>query len=124
MVGIGETRAELEATLRDIRAAGVEILTLGQYLQPTPHTCPSTAGSPPAEFAAYRDLALSLGFAHCEAGPLVRSSYHAHEHVRPAAVPAVPGPPAAPRRPAPTPPPDPDRPVCRAEIRPIGAFRP
>ena len=97
MVGIGEARAELEATLREVRAAGVEILTLGQYLQPTPQHLPVDRWVPPAEFAAYRELALSLGFAHCEAGPLVRSSYHAHEHVRPA---APPGPPAAPPAPA------------------------
>ena len=97
MAGIGETREELEATLRDVRAAGVEILTLGQYLQPTPQHLPVDRWVPPAEFAAYRELALSLGFAHCEAGPLVRSSYHAHEHVRPA---AVPGPLAAPPAPS------------------------
>ena len=89
MAGIGETRAELEATLRDVRGAGVEILTLGQYLQPTPQHLPVDRWVPPAEFAAYRELALSLGFAHCEAGPLVRSSYHAHEHVRPAASPGL-----------------------------------
>jgi lipoyl synthase len=85
MAGIGETREELEATLRDVRDAGVEILTVGQYLQPTPGHLPVDRWVPPEEFAAYRELALALGFAHCEAGPLVRSSYHAHEHLRPAA---------------------------------------
>jgi lipoic acid synthetase len=86
MVGIGETAEEVEATLRDIRGAGVEILTIGQYLQPTPKHLPVDRWVHPDEFAAYRATALSLGFDHCEAGPLVRSSYHAHEHVRPAPV--------------------------------------
>jgi lipoic acid synthetase len=84
MLGIGETPAEVGATLEDIRAAGVEILTLGQYLQPTAKHLPVDRWVHPGEFAVHREHALSLGFAHCEAGPLVRSSYHAHEHVRPA----------------------------------------
>ncbi|HWM93943.1 MAG TPA: lipoyl synthase [Thermoanaerobaculia bacterium] len=82
MVGLGETPGEVEATIRDIRGAGVEILTIGQYLQPTSKHLPVDRWVHPAEFAGYRALALSLGFAHCEAGPLVRSSYHAHEHVQ------------------------------------------
>ena len=82
MLGLGETAGEIEATLMDIRNAGVEILTLGQYLQPTPKHLPVDRWVHPDEFAAHRAFALSLGFAHCEAGPLVRSSYHAHEHVR------------------------------------------
>ncbi|MFY9826050.1 MAG: lipoyl synthase [Thermoanaerobaculia bacterium] len=82
MLGLGETAGEIEATLTDIRNAGVEILTLGQYLQPTPKHLPVDRWVHPDEFAAWRDFALSLGFAHCEAGPLVRSSYHAHEHVK------------------------------------------
>ncbi|MFL6291210.1 MAG: lipoyl synthase [Thermoanaerobaculia bacterium] len=81
MVGLGETPDEVRATVRDIRGAGVEILTIGQYLQPTSRHLPVDRWVHPDEFAGYRDLALSLGFAHCEAGPLVRSSYHAHEHV-------------------------------------------
>ncbi|HEV8630001.1 MAG TPA: lipoyl synthase [Thermoanaerobaculia bacterium] len=85
MVGIGETPAEVEATLGDIRGAGVEILTIGQYLQPTTRHLPVDRYVHPDEFAAYRRHALALGFAHCEAGPLVRSSYHAHEHVAAAA---------------------------------------
>jgi len=85
MLGLGETAAEIASTLTDIRGAGVEILTLGQYLQPTPRHLPVDRWVHPDEFAAHRDFALSLGFAHCEAGPLVRSSYHAHEHVRPSA---------------------------------------
>ena len=84
MVGIGETPDEVSSVLREIRGAGVEILTIGQYLQPTPKHLPVDRWVHPDEFAAYREEALALGFAHCEAGPLVRSSYHAHEHVRPA----------------------------------------
>jgi lipoic acid synthetase len=85
MVGLGEETEEVHATLADIRGAGVEILTIGQYLQPTPRHLPVARWVHPDEFAAHRERALALGFAHCEAGPLVRSSYHAHEHVRPAA---------------------------------------
>ena len=81
MVGIGERREEVESTLADIRGAGVEILTIGQYLQPTAEHLPVDRWVDPEEFADYRRLALSIGFAHCESGPLVRSSYHAHEHV-------------------------------------------
>jgi lipoyl synthase len=87
MVGLGETAGEVYSTIGDIRSTGVEILTIGQYLQPTPKHLPVDRFVHPDEFAAYRAHALSLGFAHCEAGPLVRSSYHAHEHVRPAALP-------------------------------------
>jgi lipoic acid synthetase len=82
MLGLGEAPEEIYSTIADIRNAGVEIMTLGQYLQPTPKHLPVARWVHPDEFAAYRDYALSLGFAHCEAGPLVRSSYHAHEHVR------------------------------------------
>lgn len=84
MLGLGETPEEVYATLTDIRSAGVEIMTLGQYLQPTPKHLPVARWVHPDEFAGYKDFALSLGFAHCESGPLVRSSYHAHEHVKPA----------------------------------------
>jgi lipoic acid synthetase len=82
MVGLGETPEELLATLADVRAAGVEIVTLGQYLQPTREHLPVNRWVSPAEFAEYREHAIGLGFDHCEAGPLVRSSYHAHEHVK------------------------------------------
>jgi lipoic acid synthetase len=83
MIGIGETPDEILATVRDIRGAGVEILTIGQYLQPTPKHLPVDRWVHPDEFAHYRETALALGFTHCESGPLVRSSYHAHEHVGP-----------------------------------------
>ncbi len=84
MVGLGETTAELERTFSDIRGAGVEILTVGQYLQPTRDHLPVARWVHPEEFDGLRAFALDLGFSHCESGPLVRSSYHAHEHVRPA----------------------------------------
>ena len=81
MLGIGETPEEIRSTLRDVRGAGVEVVTLGQYLQPTREHLPVDRWVHPDEFAEHREHALSLGFAHCESGPLVRSSYHAHEHV-------------------------------------------
>ncbi len=81
MVGLGETLDEVHATLGDIRGAGVEVLTVGQYLQPTSQHLPVDRFVTPEEFAELRRHALELGFAHCESGPLVRSSYHAHEHV-------------------------------------------
>ena len=81
MVGLGERPEEVTSTLRDIREAGVEVVAVGQYLQPTKQHLPVDRFVPPEEFAEIRDYAISLGFLHCEAGPLVRSSYHAHEHV-------------------------------------------
>jgi lipoic acid synthetase len=81
MVGLGESTAEVRATIRDIGEAGVEILTIGQYLQPTPDHLPVERWVHPDEFVEYRDFALASGLVHCESGPLVRSSYHAHEHV-------------------------------------------
>ena len=81
MLGLGETAAEVRATLADIRATGVEVLTIGQYLQPTPKHLPVDRYVHPDEFAEHKAHAMELGFLHCEAGPLVRSSYHAHEHV-------------------------------------------
>lgn len=81
MLGIGEEDDEIESTLRDIRGAGVEVVTLGQYLQPSREHLPVQRYVTPEEFNDWRALALDLGFLHCESGPLVRSSYHAHEHV-------------------------------------------
>ncbi|MCX7618429.1 lipoyl synthase [Tepidiforma sp.] len=79
MVGLGETREELLAVFRDLAAAGVDILTVGQYLRPTPAHLPVARYWEPAEFDDLRDAALAMGFRHVEAGPLVRSSYHAEE---------------------------------------------
>jgi lipoic acid synthetase len=81
MVGLGEERAEVEETIRAIRASGTDILTIGQYLRPSLQHLPVLRYYPPAEFDALGDLARGLGFAHVESGPLVRSSYHAGSHV-------------------------------------------
>jgi len=81
MVGIGETPEEVRETLSDICAAGVEVMTIGQYLQPTHQHLPVDRFVTPEEFAEYKRYALEIGFRFCESGPLVRSSYHAHEHV-------------------------------------------
>jgi lipoyl synthase len=64
-------------TMRDLRAHGVDILTLGQYLRPSPKHLPIVRYVPPAEFDDFRREGYAMGFAHVEAGPLVRSSYHA-----------------------------------------------
>jgi lipoyl synthase len=77
ILGLGETRDELIATLRDLRAVDVNILTLGQYLRPSPRHLPVARYYHPDEFAALARAGRELGFAHVEAGPLVRSSYHA-----------------------------------------------
>jgi len=79
MLGLGETEAEITATLSDLRAAGVDIVTLGQYLRPTPNHLPVERFVTPAEFDRYRGAALALGFLECVSGPLVRSSYRAEQ---------------------------------------------
>jgi lipoic acid synthetase len=77
MLGLGETTAEVHQLMRDLRAADVDVVTLGQYLQPTRRNLPVTEFIPPAQFDAYRDFGLSLGFKMVFSGPLVRSSYMA-----------------------------------------------
>ncbi len=77
MLGMGETEGELEAVLRDLRAVDVDILTLGQYLQPTPSHLPVERYVTPDEFADWKVRAVGMGFKGVESGPLVRSSYHA-----------------------------------------------
>ncbi len=79
MVGIGETDAEVHETLADLRDAGVDIVTLGQYLRPTPKHAPVDRYVPPATFDLYAEQSRALGFAFVASGPLVRSSYHAAE---------------------------------------------
>jgi lipoic acid synthetase len=79
MLGLGESDAEIHATMADIRGAGVDILTLGQYLRPTINHLNIERYVRPAEFDAYRAAALELGFLECVAGPLVRSSYRAEQ---------------------------------------------
>ena len=79
MVGLGEEWDEVVATLQDLRAAGVNIVTIGQYLRPSVANLPMVRYYTPAEFAELKRIGLELGFGHVESGPLVRSSYHAHE---------------------------------------------
>ncbi len=82
MIGLGETKEEIIEALDDLRANAVDIVTLGQYLQPTKKHLTVEKYWTPAEFAELKEVALSKGFSHCEAGPLVRSSYHADEQVK------------------------------------------
>ncbi len=84
MLGLGETQEELASVFRDLRSIGCDILTLGQYLRPSGEHLPVERYVPPEEFTALGAEALALGFRHVEAGPLVRSSYHAWSHVPPA----------------------------------------
>jgi lipoyl synthase len=79
MVGLGESSDEIVDTMRDLRGADVDIMTIGQYLQPTAKHVPIDRYYHPDEFVALREHGLALGFSHVESGPLVRSSYHAHE---------------------------------------------
>ena len=80
IAGLGEEDAEILEVLRDLRRAGVDVVTLGQYLQPTPRHLPVARWVPPDTFAAFRTEGLAMGFMHVESGPLVRSSYHAERH--------------------------------------------
>jgi lipoic acid synthetase len=79
MLGLGETDAEIHQTMLDLRAAAVDILTLGQYLRPTPNHLSVERFVTPHEFDQYRDRALAMGFLECVSGPLVRSSYRAEQ---------------------------------------------
>ena len=79
MVGLGEEHDEIVRVFDDLRQAGVSILTIGQYLRPSPTHARMTRYYHPDEFAALKRIALDKGFVHVESGPLVRSSYHAHE---------------------------------------------
>ncbi|MDM5210377.1 lipoyl synthase [Peribacillus sp. NJ4] len=85
MVGLGETREEILETMDDLRANNVDIMTIGQYLQPTKKHLKVLKYYTPEEFAELKERALEKGFSHCESGPLVRSSYHADEQVNAAA---------------------------------------
>jgi lipoyl synthase len=77
MLGLGETQEQVEATLRDLRAHDVNMVTIGQYLQPSPHHHPVMRYWTPEEFKAFEDFGMALGFTHVASGPMVRSSYHA-----------------------------------------------
>jgi lipoic acid synthetase len=79
MVGLGEEKDEIVATFTDLRKVGCEILTIGQYLRPSPAHAPMVRYYHPDEFRELKQAAIDLGFVHVESGPLVRSSYHAHE---------------------------------------------
>ncbi|WP_430404551.1 lipoyl synthase [Fluviicola sp.] len=81
MLGLGETDEEIIETMQDLRAVGVDILTLGQYLQPTPKHLPIVEFVEPERFQKYEKLGLEMGFRFVESGPLVRSSYHAEKHI-------------------------------------------
>jgi lipoyl synthase len=83
MLGLGETEEELLTAMRDLRAAACDILTLGQYLQPTLKHLPVAEFVPPEKFAHYKMCAEELGFVHVASGPMVRSSYHADEFTLP-----------------------------------------
>lgn len=81
MLGLGETREEVLQVMDDLRAVHCDVLTLGQYLNPTSTHAPIVRYVTPDEFADLKREAMARGFLHCESGPLVRSSYHAHEHM-------------------------------------------
>jgi lipoyl synthase len=85
MVGLGETKEEILETMDDLRASNVDIMAIGQYLQPSKKHLKVQKYYHPDEFAELRKAAIEKGFSHCEAGPLVRSSYHADEQVNAAA---------------------------------------
>ncbi|MCX6664127.1 MAG: lipoyl synthase [Euryarchaeota archaeon] len=77
MIGLGETKEQILSTIQDLKTAHVDFLTIGQYLQPTKQHADIKKYYTPDEFQEFKNIALSLGFAHVESGPLVRSSYHA-----------------------------------------------
>jgi len=77
MLGLGETREQVIGALNDLRAHAVDMITIGQYLQPTPHHHPVIRYWTPAEFAEFETLGMAMGFTHVASGPMVRSSYHA-----------------------------------------------
>ena len=81
MLGLGETHEEIEEVLHDLRSVRVDILTLGQYLQPTKSHLPVNRFVTPDEFSEWKSYGRSIGFRHVESGPLVRSSYHAETHI-------------------------------------------
>ena len=81
MLGLGETEEEVFQTLRDLRAVDVDVVTIGQYLQPSKRHLPVSSFITPEQFKVYETFGLELGFRHVESGPLVRSSYKAHKHI-------------------------------------------
>ncbi|RYG32650.1 MAG: lipoyl synthase [Chitinophagaceae bacterium] len=83
MLGLGEQKEEVVQTLRDLASSGVDVVTIGQYLQPTKKHLPVDRFVHPDEFAEYREIGYNLGLDYVESGPLVRSSYHSERHVIP-----------------------------------------
>ena len=81
MLGLGETQEEVLETLQDLKGVNVDIVTLGQYLQPSLKHLPVAEFITPEQFDFYREVGLKMGFRHVESGPLVRSSYHAEKHI-------------------------------------------
>lgn len=81
MLGLGETEEEVLETMEDLRSVDVDILTLGQYLQPTPKHLPIAEFVTPEQFAKYKEIGMEMGFRYIESGPLVRSSYRAEKHL-------------------------------------------
>jgi lipoyl synthase len=81
MLGLGESHQEVIETMEDLRSVGLDVITLGQYLQPTPKHLPVADFITPERFAEYEELGKQMGFRHVESGPLVRSSYHAEKHM-------------------------------------------
>ena len=81
MLGLGETKEEVIETMKDLRQAGVDVMTIGQYLQPSPKHLPVERYPHPDEYKQYEKIGLEMGFRFVESGPLVRSSYHAHKHI-------------------------------------------
>lgn len=81
MLGLGESDEEVYETMEDLRSVSVDILTIGQYLQPTPKHAPVVDFITPEKFAEYKEKGLEMGFRFVESGPLVRSSYHAEKHL-------------------------------------------
>ncbi len=81
MVGLGETKDEVIQVMKDLVDVGLNVFTLGQYLQPTKNHLPVDRFVHPDEFAEYKRIGLELGIGYVESGPLVRSSYHAERHV-------------------------------------------
>jgi lipoic acid synthetase len=81
MLGLGEQEEEVIQTLNDLREAKVDVVTIGQYLQPSKGHLQVKEFITPEQFDTYRKIGLDLGFRHVESGALVRSSYHAHKHI-------------------------------------------
>jgi len=81
MLGLGEKSEEVIETMKEIRSANVDVITIGQYLQPTKNHLAVKEFITPEQFKIYEDFGKQLGFIHVESGPLVRSSYHAEKHV-------------------------------------------